>query len=480
MKIRAFLLKLPFEFLLLVSLGVQAVDLPSEAFTACGSDSSYLALSPREVLASAYAGQPLVIAARQDIEKAKASVLSATNPFLPTVTVSFQTEHFVSLVPGGQATSVGSSLVGGQGDRYLSYPSLGMNWNLFNGGKDIAGYRGAELGVSATENDLNNQINETLSSVVTSYGDLLKAQFGAEAQSRVVDLQRGILQRAEQRYQMGRASLIAVSQARVSLSQSERDLAQACQSLEDKSAALAQSIGIRLAGNNLIRLTGQIPSAKPVDVSNQNWNDFVQNDPKVKAAKDRVDAAQRKLDQAQAAFYPVVSLTGRYDWLGQSNAGFGGAFDSTSRNSYRVGVSLQQSFGPFVAERAGLLAARADYGKAEAAYQQSVIEVETKLHTALNAKRKADQLARLADASSKYAIQASQLTEQLHAGGMADMDQVAQASVTAEKEKKAAYEAALDLQVSDWLLWRSLRPLEFAGKLMSEGRAEEVMTLQNH
>lgn len=451
-----------------------ASDASLEAANWCGEHPKFVALTLKDALASAYTGQPLVISARQDVEKAKANVLTATTPFLPSAMASLQGEHFVSRIPGGAVSVIGSSVVGGQGERYSAYPSVGLNWNIFNGGKDIAGYRGAQAGVRASENDLANQLNDTLGSVLTAYNDLMKAQSAVQQQTATIVLLQQTLQRSEQRYRQGRGNLIAVSQARVTLFQNERELFQGCQTLFDKSGALAQAIGIRLPADALLALSDPMPDAAFLQVHADNLDESIQTDPRVQSAKEREDMAQKKLEQARAAFYPTVALFGRYDWLGQSSNSLGDAYQSTGANSYHVGIALQQTLGPLTSEYAAVQSAQADFLKAQAAYQQAVIDVETKLRGALSAKASADLAAGSAEASAGHAAYAVRLSEQLFSKGMSDLDAVAQATLSAEKEKEAAYETALDARLATWLAWRALRPMEFAPALMRESHAEQM------
>lgn len=460
--------------------GLAAPDFSSgAAISACGNGSASFVLRLQDALLSAYMGQPQVISSREDVEKAKANLLSAETPFLPAATASLQGEHFVSRTPLGGTATVGSSVVGGQDDRYSTYPSIGLTWNLFSGGKDLAGYRGAQASLRASEHDLSGEINDVLVSVLSAYTDLVKAQASVSEQTEAVGLQQQILARGEQRYQRGRSSLIAVNQAKVSLAQNQRDLLQACQTLFEKSSGLAQAVGMRLGGAVLV-------AAEPVpEVSNVKWNEekpdtVVEDDSKVKAAKERVEAAQKKVDQARAAFYPTLSLTGRYDWLGQSGSSLANAYHATAANSYRVGFVVQQPLGSFTSEYATLQSAQADLAKAQASYEQAFINTEAKLRNALSARIKADLAAKSAVASAGDAEHTVKLSGQLFSRGMADRDTVAQAEITAGKEQEKAYELAMDARLSDWLAWRVLHPAKFAPALMKQIQADWAVEVARH
>lgn len=79
-----------------------------------------------DALTSAYTGQPQLQSIRQDLEKSKAALTGAITGFLPSLTLAFQTEHYVSSLPGSAPIVIGSTTVGGYGSQsFTTYPTLG-------------------------------------------------------------------------------------------------------------------------------------------------------------------------------------------------------------------------------------------------------------------------------------------------------------------------------------------------------------------
>lgn len=432
----------------------------------CRSGTTFKLLSLTEAVAVAISEHPQVLIAQLELKKANTQVLSAVTPFLPSASVSMQGERFVTQNPAAQSTSVGSSVVGGQRSQYSSYASLNANWNLFNGGKDLAGYRSAKAGVQASAYDLVRQTNETLSTVLIAYNDLFKAQMALLHQIETTKLLRGVLQRTEKRYEEGVDNQIALSQEKVTFAKNEQDMFQVCQALYDKSAVLARSLGLRLPVGHVFRLDAPIPDVEQMNLNDDELELIVQDDPGVKAAKERVTMAQHKLDQTRASFYPTVAMTGRYDWLGQDPNSVDAAVSSTSANSYRFGVVLQQPLGPFTTEYAAVETAHADVLKADTLYRQALIDAETKLRTVLNAKVQTELSAKSSQLLTAQTRLTFQQTKQLFKDGYADIDAVSHAQISLSKEQEATDELLSDAKLAAWNAYLVLRPDEFAAALL--------------
>lgn len=435
----------------------------------CQSGAAFQALSLPEAVAVAMSEHPQVLIAQMELRKANAQALAAVAPFLPSASVSMQGERFVSENPNARTTSVGSTVVGGQQSQYSSYASLNANWNLYNGGRDLAGYRGAQAGVQASENDLLRQTNDTLSAVLTAYNDLFKVQAAYSHQAEIAGLQRGVLQRSEKRYAQGIDNQLDLSRQKLAMEKSKQAIFQVCQALVDKSSALAKSLGVRLAAGQVFRLASPIPDAKQPEVSDDALEVIVQADPGVKAAKERVTVAQQKLQQSRGGFYPTVAMTGRYDWLGQDPSSAGAAINSTSANSYRFGLVLQQPLGPFTAESAAVESAYADLLKADALYRQALIDAETKFRTALNAKKQTELSAKSGQLQAEQARLSFRQTSQLFKDGYADHDAVSQAQISLSKEQEAAEQLQADAKLAGWNAYLALHPDQFASELAVAG-----------
>lgn len=424
-------------------------------------------LSLADALGVAFSRNPRLLSAQQDLQKAKAKRTTAIAAFMPSVTASLQNERFVSESPGvNSLTTIGSTVVGGDGDRYTNYPSVGINWNLFNGGKDWAALHAAQAGIRASNADVSNQFNDTASEILTAYNDLLKAQAAFAQQTNANQIRQAMVVRAERRYQGAAGTLITLDQARMAQARAERESFKGCRAVLDKSATLAQAMGVQLAPSHAFAPAGPIPIIQEPTLSETAIEAAVQNDPSVIAAKERKVAAERSLDEARSVLYPTVSFTARYDWLGQARASYSYAWHATSDNSYRYGFELQQALFPFASYAGAAGSARADIAKADAAYQDALLKAETRLREALNAQTEAIDAADSARRSTEDAQYVLRLSQALFEHGNANLDTVDRARLDAGTEAEFAQEAAYDKRLNAWLAYRSLFPDQFAQALI--------------
>jgi outer membrane protein TolC len=433
----------------------------------CANASLSRPIALRDVVLTAIGNQPQLLIAQQDIQKARANLLAAVTPFLPSAALSFQDQHFVPSTATAPVV-VGSTIVGGTRETYTSYGSVSVNWNLFNGGKDIAGYRGAQANIRSSEAARDNQLNDTLKSVLNAYSDLFKAQLTIREQDLILSLLKTIHARALERFQNSAGTTIAIGQARNAVLEADRQTAQACRVIIDKSAMLAEAIGIRLAPRQVFQVSEPILSFAEQINDPLELDSILQSDPAVVAANEAITVAQSKLNQAKTAFGPTLALVARRDFLGQNPNSFSAANNALSSNSYYVGIVLQQPIFGFTTEYANVRSARADLEKARITYAQAVIQSETKLRSALGANTEAEMSATSAQASLKEAANLASLAESLYKAGRTDLDTVNRARIDLEKADWQAQELTSDLNLSRWLATQALYPKDFSGRLMNK------------
>jgi outer membrane protein TolC len=418
----------------------------------------------RDALIASLDQQPQYLMAQQDIEKARAGVIKSYSAFLPSLAGTYENDHFVPTRPG--VAIVGNTVVGGQAETYTSYGALSVNWNLFNGGRDRAAYRGSQASQRASEASLESKLDDTLEAVVVAYGDLYKAEAAARELNNQAASWRAIHSEAIARFKQGHGTTLAIGRAHSELLDAERHLYQACHALRDKSDALIKAIGLPSAPSAILRTTSPPPGTALDAADSAQFAAIVQADPSVVAALEQVAAGHARIDQARGAFLPSVSLFGKKEFLGQSASGFGPANGSLGYNSYRVGVVLQQPLGPFTTEYAQLAEARADAARLEAAYQQALLDASTKLSASLSAYFEAKDAARSAADSQRESEKLLELTESLYKAGRVAIDSVEQAHIDLAKARRSAIEFATDLSVAAWRFTRSVRPTEFPRRLL--------------
>lgn len=412
--------------------------------------------------------QPQYLMVIQDLEKAKAGVLHAWSAFLPSATATVENDRYKPNDNGGPVTVVGNSIVGGNGQGYTSYGAVGVNVNLYNGGRDLAAYRGSEALERAGDASVDNILADTLQAVVVAYGDVLKAQLAVDESGRVLASLKAIQGTATERYRDGHGTTIAIGRARSDVLDAERQFYQACHTLRDKSDALVKAMGADVAPGKVLVARESVPEAESNMDSMENVDAAVMMDPAVIAAQAQVQAAYAKVDQARGAFLPVVAAFAKKDFLGQSLSGWGSANGALGAQSYRVGISIQQPLGPFTSEYAELASAKADALRQEAALQQVVVDTRNRLHAAFNSLLESKDAVRAAQGSVEESQKLLSLTQSLYKAGRAPIDSVEQARIDVQKSERLLGEQVTDLRVAGWRVTRSMNAQLFSNRMLDQ------------
>jgi outer membrane protein TolC len=422
---------------------------------------------------TAASGQPQYLMAIQDRQKAKAGVLKAWSGFLPSATATIENDRYKPANEGGPVTVVGNTLVGGNGQGYTSYAAVGVNLNLYNGGRDVAAYRGSKALERASDATVDATLADVLQGVILAYGDLYKAQIAAGEVAQVTASLKAIQATATQRYQDGHGTTISIGRARNDVLDAERQLYQACRTLRDKSDLLVRAIGADVAPGKVLVAAGPVSEAALDIATTADLDTAAMTDPAVVAARQQLDAAYAKVDQARGAFLPVVSAFAKKDFLGQSLAGWGSANGALGYQSYRVGVSIQQPLGPFTTEYADLETAKAEALRQEAALQQTIIDTRNRLRAAFNAFLEVKDAVRAAKDSVDESHRLHALTESLYKAGRVAVDSVEQARIDVQKSERLFEEQAADLAVAGWRMSRAMDARVFTHTVLGTSMTPE-------
>ena len=445
----------------------QELEAQASAIISCSStDARTIQLA--DILVAALDRQPQLHIAQENVAKARANLIAGRSPFLPKLTLAIQSERFVPSNPTSPVT-VGNVVVGGSAATKTTYGSIGLNWNLFNSGRDWAGFRASQADVSSSEAGLSGQLNDTLMLVLSAYTDVYQSQMEADTQSRVLALQQSIEDRVEEQFRRGLTTQLAIARAQTDVIETSQAFYQACRAVADKSAMLAQSIGLHLAPDELYRIEAPLtlPDHNGVNLVASEWQRYIQDSPSVVAAKESITAAEYRLKQARAAYGPSLSLEGRKDYLGQSVDSWRTA-NHLEPNSYRIGLQITQPMLPMTTEYSAIQSAKSDLRRAQASYQQALLDTEGRYHTAFNAMREASASLKAAEASLSRADDLLGLTRALYAAGREDQDKVQQAQITSNKAANAVKQADARLRVASWQVFRATEPMSFVNKLLTQ------------
>ncbi len=312
----------------------------------CGDAENSQPLQLADAVRQSLSSQPQLIVAQQDVVESRSDVRAAVAPFLPVVTASLLDEKYVPANGGGPVIVVGNNVLGGPQTR-SGYGALSLTWNVMNSGRDVAGLWGAVDGVHAASFGLDGQLLDTLSGILQAYADLYEAEVDATAQAGSTAVLKEIHARSQERYRNGNGTTVAIGQARTAELDAEQSFNKACRSVAEKSAALAEAVGIRIPAQQ--RLAASQPLPMPLIDSGDldSLDSVVENTPAVAAAKAKVAAATAKFQQAKRGFGPSITFSARRDYLGQDPDSFGAANHHISPSDYRVNLGIEQPLFPW-------------------------------------------------------------------------------------------------------------------------------------
>lgn len=327
-------------------------------------------------------------------------------------------------------------------------------WEVDLAGGLRAGLAAAEADLLASAASLDDTHVSIAAEVALAYIDLRGNQQRLAVARANLANQEETLQITRWREQAGLLTRLEVEQARTSVEQTRASLS----SLE---AAVAQALnslavlGARPAGDLRARLpeaAGEAVVPRPAATLAVSLPaDTLRQRPDVRAAGLRVDAARARVDEARAARYPSLRLSGS---LGLSALTLGALGSAGVAGSLLAGVGLPLFDGGARAAQvevrdAALEQAYHEYG---AAVLAALGEVENAL-TALRTAR--DSLASL-DRAAEAAASADALAGQRYASGLVDFQVVLDTQRTRLDAEDAVASAAAQFAASHVQLYKAL------------------------
>ncbi|TXD16852.1 efflux transporter outer membrane subunit [Extensimonas vulgaris] len=256
----------------------------------------------------------------------------------------------------------------GGGSFNLAEGTLTGSWELDFFGKHRAALAAAIGAARAAEADAQAARLLLASSVVRSYFQL------ARLQAQLAVAERTLAQR-EETLQLVRERFAAGLDTRVELRQSEGgvpDARQQVEALREQIALMRNAIGALVSEPKaaLALDTPSLTAIKAVEIPAQLPAELLGHRPDIAAARWRVEAATRSVDEARSLFYPNVNLAA---FVGLSSIGL----DNFARAS-----SKEWGFGPAISLpifdsgrlRANLRGKSADLDAAVASYNASLLD----------------------------------------------------------------------------------------------------------
>lgn len=405
-----------------------AADWPSDRWWAAYNDPQLSAL-----IDEALAGSPSLAQAQARLARAQASAAGVRGATLPAVSLGgYAAEHKESYNNGIPPAFVP------QGYNDVGKLTLDFSWDLDFWGRNRAAVAAAASEARAAQAEAAAARLMVSAAVANAYADLGRQWALRDIAARAVELRSETAKLTDDRRTNGAETQGAVSQAQAELHAARAELG-------------AQEEALSLARNALAALLGAGPdrglsltrpplgAAKPFGLPANAAADLIGRRPDVTAARWRAEAANRRVSQARAAFYPNINL-----------AAYWGYQALTLDTLFKDGSDIGQAGAAFSLPifeggrlRAGLRGVQADRDGAVAAYDGAVAQALREIADAAAGQRGlAERLteARAAVASSEDAHRVAKLR---YDGGLGNYQSVllAEQTLLAQRRSLAGLES---------------------------------------
>jgi multidrug efflux system outer membrane protein len=263
-------------------------------------------------------------------------------------------------------------------------------------------------------------------------------------------LQKEMLSLVEARRDAGRASDLAVEQARLAVATNEADLA----AVANRRSALKNGLAVLLGQAAPAFEIGERPQLKgilpPIPVGLPS--ELLLRRPDLAAAESGLKAANAQIGVAKAAFFPAISLTGS---AGYASAEIDDLFLRDSR-AWSLGPSIYLPLFQGGRNRANYQRSQAAYEEAVAGYRQSILTALREVQDALTASQRLSEQSEAITRAVASARQIRALAEERYLAGGTSYLEVIDAQRTALAVERSAAALAGQRRITRVALIRAL------------------------
>jgi len=386
-------------------------------------------LDLKRCIAIALKRHPSILSASGDLAASRSRIMQARSAYYPQLGWSTEASR---IHPAG-GTSARTS------DAYYSqYAShVDLNQTLFDFGKTPAQVGVRSLEAQATKADLDSVTDQIVFQAAQAYYGLLWAEQNREAYAQTVSRFEQHLHSARTFFEVGVRSKIDLTKAEVDLSQARLNLLTAENALKMAVLTLKNAIGAPEAPD--FEISDSPLSLAPVVSQEEALARALRQRSDLRSAVSRREAAERALDLARAAYYPVLNGNAAYGWSGE---------DFPLDREWTIGAGLSiplfngfQTRGQIDEARAHLASARANE---ELARQTVRFDIALAYANLSNVKQRLT----LTEVSLGQAQENRDLAEGRYAAGVGSALEVTDAVVAEVTAKTAAISARYDYQIA--------------------------------
>ncbi len=250
--------------------------------------------------------------------------------------------------------------------------------------------------------------------------------------ARTLKLQTEMLSLVQARRDAGRASDLAVEQARLAVSISEADLA----AVANRRAILKNGLAVLLGQAAPAFEVGELRPTSPVlpSIPVGLPSDLLLRRPDLAAAENNLRAANAQVGVAKAAFFPTISLTGS---AGYASADLTDLFLHDSR-AWGISPGIYLPIFQGGRNRANYHQSQATYEEAVAGYRQNILTALREVQDALTASQRLSEQSDAIARAVASARKAQELAEERYLAGATSYLEVIDAQRTALTVERSA------------------------------------------
>lgn len=381
-------------------------------------------------------------AALARVEQARALTGEARSSFLPMVGA-------VGLVTREQTSETTTNRFPNSLTTTYRLP-LTLTWELDLFGRVRRLNEGARANFLATQELAEATRLAVSAETASAYFALAATDEEARIVADTLALQKEMRSLVEARRDAGRASDLAVEQARLAVATSEADLA----AVANRRSALKNGLAVLLGQAAPAFEIGERPQLKgilpPIPVGLPS--ELLLRRPDLAAAESGLKAANAQIGVAKAAFFPAISLTGS---AGYASAEIDDLFLRDSR-AWSLGPSIYLPLFQGGRNRANYQRSQAAYEEAVAGYRQSILTALREVQDALTASQRLSEQSEAIARAVASARQVRALAEERYLAGATSYLEVIDAQRTALAVERSAAALAGQRRITRVALIRAL------------------------
>jgi NodT family efflux transporter outer membrane factor (OMF) lipoprotein len=363
-----------------------------------------------DLINEALAGTPSLAIAQARLDRAAAGVEirdAATGPQLSANgSVTAQKQSYNYLTPKSALP---------KGEHGYARATLDFSWEIDFWGRNRAALAAATSELTAAQAETAQARLMLTTSVASAYAELAR-QFATEDTARAAVEVRGKTAKLfRERYDNGLETLGSVRQAEARFSAAQSELLGVQEQIQLQRNRIAALLG-KGPDRGLSLARPKIDLAKPMGLPKSVEANLLGRRPDIVAARLRAQAAAKRIDVAQAEFYPNVNLNA---FFGAQSLGVGNLLKAGS-NIGSIGPAISLPIFNGGRLKAQLKSSRADYDEAVANYDQTVTQaLQAVADAAISQRELTGQLGHTTDAVNA-AREAWQIASRRYEGGLSN------------------------------------------------------------